>query len=180
MMELPFRKTMLKRRHGGATEAPICARASNKRSLAWLPSDIGTHVFFGFQRNKLCCVSDDENRKPTTDSTTHAKTLGLPADFCTYNKRPWRCFRDVMAAAHFKAEGIRARAEARAFDIDCAMSALVLRPFAWDTTECFNDRTVFVIWASGETNNIQYHLKAAGLRRLCEKAGAYKKASRAE
>ena len=86
-----------------------------------------------------------------------------------------------MEAGLFKAEGIRARTEGRAFDIDRAMSDLVLCPFAWDTTENFSYQIVFIIGTSGEKSDIHYHLKAAGLKRLCLKVGAVKKkASRAE
>ena len=101
------------------------------------------------------CVVNDENRKMTFDSATHAKVLDLPADASLYNKRPWRCLRDVVAAGHFKAEGIRARTEGRAFDIDRGMSALVQCPFAWDETENFSYQIAFTTWTSGEKNDIQ-------------------------
>ena len=180
--DLPFRKTVLKRRHGGTIEVPICARIDDKRSLAVLPNEVGTRTLFGFQHNKFRCVVDDETRKKMTiDSATHAKVLDLPADASAYDKRPWRCLRDVVAAGHFKAEALRTQAEGRAFDIDRAMCGLVVCPFEWDTTENFSYQIAFIVWKSGEKNDIQYHLKAAGLKRLCLKVGAVKKkASRAE
>ena len=173
----PFRKTILKPRHGAAIEAPIAARISDDRSLACVPADPGCRSLFHFHRDKLRRVVDDENRKPA-DSTTHARPLDLPADFTAYDKRPWRCLRDVAAFSEFKAEEIRAHAEGRAFDIDRAMSALVVCPFEWDTTECFNHTTVFVILRSGDKNNYKYRAKAATLRRLCIQAGAQKKRPR--
>ena len=173
----PFRKTILKRRHGASMEAPIAARISDCRSLACVPADPGCRSLFHFQRDKLRKVVDDENKKPV-DSTSHAEPLDLPADFSAYDKRPWRCLRDVAAFAQFRAEEIRAHAEGRAFDIDRAMSALVVCPFEWDTTECFNHTTVFVILRSGDKNNFKYRSKAATLRRLCIKVGAQKKRPR--
>ena len=35
---------------------------------------------------------------------THAKVLDLPSEASAYGKRPWRCLRDVVAAAEFTAE----------------------------------------------------------------------------
>ena len=168
----PFRKTILKRRHGAAMEAPIAARISDGLSLACVPADPGGRSLFHFHHGKLRRVRDDENMKPTTDSTTHAKPLELPAALSAYDKRPWRCLRDVAAQAHFRAEEIRAQAEGRAFDIDRAMSALVVCPFAWDTTECFDHTTVFVILRSGVKNDLKFHSKAATLKSLCIKVGA--------
>ena len=173
--ELPFRKTVLKRRHGGTIEVPICARVDDKRSLAVLPNEVGTRTVFGFHQNKFRCVADDEKRKKmATNSATHAKVLNLPTEASAYDKRPWRCLRDVVAAAHFKAEELRA-AEGRDFDIDRAMSGLVVCPFEWDTTENFAGQTVFVIFTSGEKSKIQFHLKNLCMKRLCLKLGAVDK-----
>ena len=170
----PLRKTFLKRR-GGAVEAPICAHISNGRSLACVPSDPGSRSLFHFHVGRLRSVVDDENRQPTIDAATHAKPLHLPTDLSAYNKRPWRCLRDIVAHAHFRAEGIRARTEGRAFDIDRAMSGFDVCPFSWDAGEFFNDTTVFVIWTSGEGAGLKYHSKAVTLRRLCVQAQARKK-----
>jgi hypothetical protein len=185
--ELPFRKTVLKRRHGGTIEVPICARVDDKRSLAVLPNEVGTRTLFGFQHNKFRCIVDDETRKKMTiDSATHAKVLELPAEASAYDKRPWRCLRDVVAASHFKAEELRAQAEGRAVDIDRAMAGLVVCPFAWDSTEDFGGQTVFIIFTSGEKSKVQFHFKSANLKRLCmlvdaaKKKKKKKKASRAK
>ena len=117
-------------------------------------------------------MADDEKRKKmATNSATHAKVLNLPTEASAYDKRPWRCLRDVVAAAHFKAEELRA-AEGRDFDIDRATSGLVVCPFEWDTTENFAGQTIFVIFTSDEN---KFHLKNAGLKRLCLKVGAFEK-----
>ena len=103
--QLPFRKTVLKRRHGATFEAPICTRVDDKRSLAIAPNEIGTRTLFGFDRKLLKCIVDDDSRKKiTSDSAAHAKVLELPDDIASYNRRPWRCLRDVVAAAQFTAE----------------------------------------------------------------------------
>ena len=170
----PLRKTILKRR-GGAVEAPICAHISNERSLACVPADPGSRSLFHFHIGRLRSVVDDENRQPTIDAATHAKPLHLPADLSAYNKRPWRCLRDIVAHAHFRAEVIRARSEDRSLDIGRAMSGFDVCPFSWDAGEVFNDTMVFVIWTSGEGAGLKYHSKAVTLRRLCLQAGARKK-----
>ena len=173
--ELPFRKTLLKRRHGATIEVPICARVDDKRSLAVSPNAVGTRTLFGFQRNKFRCVADDQKRKKmAVNSATHAKVLDLPTEASAYEQRPWRCLRDVVAAAHFKAEELRA-AEGRDFDIDRAMSGLVVCPFEWDTTEKFDGQTLFVIFTSGEKSKVQFHLKNLCMKRLCLKLGAVDK-----
>ena len=107
-----------------------------------------------------------------TKSPTHAKVLDLPTEASAFEKRPWRCLRDVVAVCHFKGEEPRAEAEERAFDIDSAMSGLVVNPFEWDTTENFAGQTIFAIFASDEN---KFHLKNAGLKRLCMKVGAFEK-----
>ena len=104
----------------------------------------------------------------TVNSATHANVLELPTVASVYDKRPWRCLRDVVAAGHFKAEELRAQAEGRAVDIDRAMCGMVVCPFAWDTTENFAGQTAFVIFTSGE----KFHFKSANLRRLCMRASA--------
>ena len=128
----PIRKTILKKgNRGAAIEVPICARISDRHSLACVPGDPGTaRLLFGFHRDRMRRVVDDEHHKPVTDISAHAKALELPADFTAYDKRPWRCLRDVVAQAQFRAEEIRAQADCRAFDIDRAMSGLVVCPFS--------------------------------------------------
>ena len=108
----------------------------------------------------------------STKSATHAKVLDLPTEASAYEKRPWRCLRDVVAVGNFKAEELRAEAEERAFDIDSAMSGLVVNPFEWDSTENFGGQTVFAIFKSGED---KFHFKSANLKRLCLTVGAVKK-----
>ena len=119
------------------------------------------------------------------------KILELPTNASAYNKRPWRCFRDVVAAGHFKAEALRAQAENRASDIDRAMCGLVVCPFEWDTTENFDSQTAFVVFTMDDNTKIKFHFKSATLKRLCILAGkkqknktkkkkTKKKASRAE
>ena len=166
----------MKRPHGGAIEAPICARVDDKRSLAAVPNKAGTRALFGFQHDKFRCVVDDETRKKmSTDSATHAKKLELPTNASAYNKRPWRCFRDVVAAGHFKAEALRAQAENRASDIDRAMCGLVVCPFEWDTTENFDSQTAFVVFTMDDNTKIKFHFKSATLKRLCILAGKKQK-----
>ena len=94
-------------------------------------------------------------KKLTINSATHAKVLDLPTDASAYDKRPWRCLRDVVAVSHFKAEELRAQAEDRAFDIDRAMCGMVVCPFAWDTTETFAGQTALIIFTSGEKSKDQ-------------------------
>ena len=201
-----FRKTIVnKRRRGTDMEAPICARISDTHSLACLPREAGARSQFGLGRDKLRRVVDDGSTKPSTGMSAHAKRLDLPADPSAYDKRPWRCLRDAVAQAHFKAEALlilkfghqvyqvcfefrkyynltreemRALAEDRTVDIDRATSALETCAFAWDQKEFFNHTAVFLIWVSGENKSkagVKYHLKRATLRRLCIKAGAGKK-----
>ena len=102
-----FRKTIVnKRRRGTDMEAPICARISDTHSLACLPHEAGARSQFGLGRDKLRRVVDDGSTKPSTGMSAHAKRLDLPADLSAYDKRPWRCLRDAVAQAHFKAEAV--------------------------------------------------------------------------
>ena len=102
-----FRKTIVnKRRRGTDMEAPICARISDTHSLACLPHEAGARSQFGLGRDKLRRVVDDGSTKPSTGMSAHAKRLDLPADLSAYDKRPWRCLRDAVAQAHFKAEAL--------------------------------------------------------------------------
>ena len=174
----PLRKAIVKRQYGPDMEAPICARVSDKHSLACLPGGPEARSQFGLTGAKLRKVVDDGSSKPTTGVAAHAKRFDLPADLSAYDKRPWRCLRDAVAQAHFRAEEMRALSEGRAVDVDRAMSALETCAFEWDQKECFSHTTVFVIWTSvckTEKAGIRYHLRAATLRRLCLKAGLRKK-----
>ena len=102
-----FRKTIVnKRRRGTDMEAPICARISDTHSLACLPHEAGARSQFGLGREQLRRVVDDGSTKPSTGMSAHAKRLDLPADLSAYDKRPWRCLRDAVAQAHFKAEAL--------------------------------------------------------------------------
>ena len=62
---------------------------------------------FGLGGDKLHNAVDDGSTKPSTGMLAHAKRLDLPADLSAYNKQPWRCVRDAVAQAHFKAEAVQ-------------------------------------------------------------------------
>ena len=81
-------------------------------------------------------------KKPIGMIAAHAVPLKLPNDdLKAYDRRPWRCLRDVVAHARFRAEQMRATAEGRAFDLARALSAMETCPFRWDATEAFNDKS---------------------------------------
>ena len=157
-------------------EAPICARINEKRSFACLPGGPDARSKFGLARKNLMRVVDDGTRKATTGTVAHATPIELPADLSTYDHGPWRCLRDVVSQAHFKAEELRALTEGRPMNIDRAMMALETCPFSWDAKDV-NHTTIFVIWTSGDEKGggLKYHVKPVNLRRLCTKAGVTKK-----
>ena len=105
-------------------------------------------------------------------AASYVVPINLPEDLTLYNRRPWRCLRDVVAYSHFRAEQMRASAEGRAVDLARALSAMETCPFRWDATEAFNDTTLFVVWTSGDKDKLEYHLNAANVATLCLKAGA--------
>ena len=177
----PFRKTIIRRRHGTFTEAPICARISEKHSFACLPGGVDARYKFSLARKSLRRVVDNGTRKATTEMAAHATPIDLPTDLSAYNQAPWRCLRDVVAQAHFKAEELRALTEGRAMNIDLAMSAFETCPFSWDCKD-INHTTIFVIWTSSDekVGGLEYHLKSLNLRRLCMKAGITKKKKQEE
>ena len=105
-------------------------------------------------------------------AASYVVPLNLPEDLTVYNRRPWRCLRDVVAFAHFRAEQMRASAEGCAIDLARALSSMETCPFRWDATEAFNDTTLFIVWTSGDKDKLEYHLNAANVATLCLKAGA--------
>ena len=180
----PLRTTFVKPRHGCAREVPICARISETHSLASLPHGPDARgAAFSFGRDKFRRVADRlSTKKKVTKKAQQQPSLAvsaaadvvplkLPDDLSAYDRRPWRCLRDVVAHAHFRAEQMRASAEG-GFDLARALSAMETCPFRWDATEAFNDTTVFIVWTSGDKGSLEYHLHAANVATLCLKAGA--------
>ena len=184
----PPKKIVLKRRHTTAVETPVCARLSDTHVLAAVPRDgPAARIKFTFAKAGLRCVPDDDHDKKRKSQETSTPTLSavgadvikldLPSDVSAYNCRPWWRVRDLIAQAHFKAEEMSSGVEERPFDITKALSHMETNAFEWDLTHRpFLRAFLFVVWTTGEKNDLKYHLNIVQGKRLCMKAGNLKPA----
>ena len=89
-------------------------------------------------------------------------TLQLPEALSDYDRGPWRCLRNIVSIAHWKAEVMRAAASCKPLSLARATSQMCSSPFEWNAS----DKTVFTLWTSRQGDKVTYHLSHHGLGTL--------------
>ena len=169
----PFEKTSLKRRVGPNVQSPICAHIHGDSYIACAPNP-NANAYHRFAVRdlrvvivgaRLCKMKAKRSTAPVGAAVGDLK-LQLPGTLSEYDRKPWRCLRDVAAVATWRAEEMRAAASGKPVSLKVATSKMVPSPFEWKP----RDKTVFIVWTSEREDKqggpVRYHLASASLQYL--------------
>ena len=172
----PFEVTVAKRRHRGLVTVPIVARITDEKAFVCMPTSEEGRPGKPFLSTSLRIVSTKagppkrkkKRVEEDTGAAAGATTIELPQDMAAYDRNPWKCLRDARARASWRAAAVRAEKQGTPLDLETAMSHMVSSPFDW-TPMVGPDKTVFVIWTTGEGRKIEHHLSTSSLPYLAKK-----------